>query len=402
MTAYKNISINDFTYHLPDERIARYPLAQRDASKLLIFKDKEISQTIFREITNQLPQGSLLVFNNTKVVQARMHFRKETGANIEIFCIEPVEPKEFAMAFSSTGSCRWTCIAGNLKKWKDGKLTKIFYIDNTEYVLEIERVASVEKMQVIDFKWNSNDISFAQIMEVCGEMPIPPYLNREAEPSDTENYQTVYSKINGSVAAPTAGLHFTENVFNSLKIKNIKTDELTLHVGAGTFVPVKSETIGGHTMHTEHFFVSKSLIRKLLVNKEKVIAVGTTSVRTLESIYWLGVKCLMGEAQPEFVSQWDAYELKNDVSTEQSLGVLLEYMQQKNIEILKAATQIIIVPTYTFRIINGIVTNFHQPQSTLLLLIAAFVGENWKSIYNYALQNQFRFLSYGDSSLLLK
>jgi len=402
MTAYKNISINDFTYHLPDERIARYPLAQRDASKLLIFKDKEISQTIFREITNQLPQGSLLVFNNTKVVQARMHFRKETGANIEIFCIEPVEPKEFAMAFSSTGSCRWTCIAGNLKKWKDGKLTKIFYIDNTEYVLEIERVASVEKMQVIDFKWNSNDISFAQIMEVCGEMPIPPYLNREAEPSDTENYQTVYSKIKGSVAAPTAGLHFTENVFNSLKIKNIKTDELTLHVGAGTFVPVKSETIGGHTMHTEHFFVSKSLIRKLLVNKEKVIAVGTTSVRTLESIYWLGVKCLVGEAQPEFVSQWDAYELKNDVSTEQSLGVLLEYMQQKNIEILKAATQIIIVPTYTFRIINGIVTNFHQPQSTLLLLIAAFVGENWKSIYNYALQNQFRFLSYGDSSLLLK
>jgi len=402
MTAYKNISINDFTYHLPDERIARYPLAQRDASKLLIFKDKKISQTIFSEITNQLPQGSLLVFNNTKVVQARMHFRKETGANIEIFCIEPVEPKEFAMAFSSTGSCRWTCIAGNLKKWKDGKLTKIFYIDNTEYVLEIERVASVEKMQVIDFKWNSNDISFAQIMEVCGEMPIPPYLNREAEPSDTENYQTVYSKINGSVAAPTAGLHFTENVFNSLKIKNIKTDELTLHVGAGTFVPVKSETIGGHTMHTEHFFVSKSLIRKLLVNKEKVIAVGTTSVRTLESIYWLGVKCLMGEAQPEFVSQWDAYELKNDVSTEQSLGVLLEYMQQKNIEILKAATQIIIVPTYTFRIINGIVTNFHQPQSTLLLLIAAFVGENWKSIYNYALQNQFRFLSYGDSSLLLK
>ncbi len=397
MTAIQNIRIEDYDYELPDDRIAKFPLAQRDHSKLLVRKDGRISHTTFDHLNEYLPEGTLLVFNNTRVIQARMIFPKGTGARIEIFCLEPKDPADYALSFAQNKSCTWLCMVGNSKRWKSGKL-------QNEQGISAERIESYGDTHLIRFEWDNPDITFADILESCGELPIPPYLNRKTEESDKETYQTVYSKINGSVAAPTAGLHFSEAVLNSLNNKTITLEELTLHVGAGTFKPVKSEIIGEHEMHTECIAVRKSTIEQLLHKKGQVFAVGTTSVRTLESLYYIGV---MMENDPDIpmdhltVNQWAPYEKENNrLSVEQSLGNVLQYLEKRKEDVLIAHTQIMIVPGYDFKIISGIITNFHQPKSTLLLLISAFLEGKWKEVYDYAMKNDFRFLSYGDSSIL--
>lgn len=405
MNKYKNILIDEYTYELPSERIAKYPLEKRDESKLLIYKNKSISEDNFKNIDKYLQENSLLVFNNTKVIQARLIFHKETGARIEIFCLEPIAPADFSLAFQQTGKCKWKCIVGNLKKWKDENISLYFKHNNKEYILTATKIDSNNSSQYIEFSWNNTELTFSEVLEAIGEIPIPPYLNREAEASDKERYQTIYSKHNGSVAAPTAGLHFTDNVFDKLKNKKIDFAELTLHVGAGTFKPVKSQTIGEHEMHTEHIYINRNTLQQLINNIGKITVVGTTSVRTLESIYWLGVKIIENNnIKPEelTISQWEVYNLNQNISTLSALSAVLKYMIDKNRETLPSTTQIIIVPSYRFRVINYLITNFHQPKSTLLLLIAAFIGDDWKKIYDYALNNNFRFLSYGDSCLLMK
>ncbi|TKG96386.1 S-adenosylmethionine:tRNA ribosyltransferase-isomerase [Puteibacter caeruleilacunae] len=400
----RNIGIEEFDYHLPEERIAKYPLAQRDQSKLLISKDGQIVDAKFTDISKYLPSDSLLVFNNTKVIRARLHFKKTTGAKIEIFCLDPVEPIDYALAFASTKSCSWKCIVGNLKKWKDGPLIKEVTLNNESILVQAHLVEREGKSVTVRFTWDG-DHSFSEVMETGGIIPIPPYLNRESEQSDTERYQTVYSKIKGSVAAPTAGLHFTDKVFETFKSKNIERAELTLHVGAGTFQPVKSETIEGHEMHTEHILVDQAFIETLISKIDQVIAVGTTSIRTLESLYWMGIKILQS---PEIsmsellVNQWDPYLAEITIPAKESLSALLNYMKENGLPHISSATQIIILPGYQFRIISGMITNFHQPQSTLLLLISAFLGDHWKTIYKHALEQDYRFLSYGDSNLYLK
>lgn len=398
---FKNININDYTYQLPTERIAKYPLAKRDKSNLLTFKEKKIEHQPFSQLSNLLNEDDLVIFNDTRVIQARLQFQKTTGAKIEIFCLEPIEPHDFALAFSQKGACQWKCIVGNSKKWKTGHLTKLIDNQQDTVVLTAKRISSSRSSQLIEFSWEG-DFSFGEILESSGETPIPPYLNRKAEVSDKTRYQTVYSKIDGSVAAPTAGLHFTDKVFSDFQKKGIETAKLTLHVGAGTFKPVKTDTIGEHEMHTEHFFLKLDLLEQLLRHEGKIVAVGTTTVRTLESVYWLGVRLLASEKVnlSQHISQWEVYDLPQDILFSEAIVALQKFMKQHEIEVLQASTQIIIVPTYRFRVIAKLITNFHQPQSTLLLLIAAFVGENWREIYNYALENDFRFLSYGDSSLL--
>ena len=397
----EDINIEDYNYGLPDERIAKYPLPQRDHSKLLVYRNGEISEDRFFQLNHYLPDNSLLVFNNTKVIQARMRFRKDTGAQIEIFCLEPRDPADYAQAFVQNKSCIWLCLIGNSKRWKGGKLSCV--IGNTSF--SAERVESFGDTHLVRFEWDNPSLSFAEILEKHGELPIPPYLNRKTEENDKETYQTVYSKIKGSVAAPTAGLHFTEPVFDSLKSKNIDLEELTLHVGAGTFKPVKSETLAEHEMHTECISVKKSTLVKLLENQGRVFAVGTTSVRTLESLYYIGA--ILEQKTPMnpynlSVSQWFPYnEENNKISTKQALENIVDYMDREGLENLSAHTQILIAPGYKFKVVNGIITNFHQPKSTLLLLISAYMNGNWQSIYNYALGNDFRFLSYGDSSLLI-
>ena len=397
----EDINIEDYNYGLPDERIAKYPLPQRDHSKLLVYRNGEISEDRFFHLNHYLSGNSLLVFNNTKVIQARMRFRKDTGAQIEIFCLEPRDPADYAQAFVQNKSCTWLCLIGNSKRWKGGKLSCV--IGNTSF--SAERVESFGDTHLVRFEWNNPSLSFAEILEKHGELPIPPYLNRKTEENDKETYQTVYSKIKGSVAAPTAGLHFTEPVFDSLKSKNIDLEELTLHVGAGTFKPVKSETLAEHEMHTECISVKKSTLVKLLENQGRVFAVGTTSVRTLESLYYIGA--ILEQKTPMnpynlSVSQWFPYnEENNKISTKQALENIVDYMDREGLENLSAHTQILIAPGYKFKVVNGIITNFHQPKSTLLLLISAYMNGNWQSIYNYALGNDFRFLSYGDSSLLI-
>ena len=399
------IYIDDFDYDLPDERIAKYPLKQRDSSKLLLWRNGELSESRFSEISSFLPENSLLVCNNTRVIQARIVFHKTTGARIEVFCLEPLLPSDYALSLSATGSCEWKCMVGNLKKWKEGALEQAIIFDGKDVTFSAELMETEGNTHRIRFSWSDDTLSFSEILMLIGELPIPPYLHRKTEENDKKTYQTVYSKIEGSVAAPTAGLHFTPEVFDKLKSKNIETEELTLHVGAGTFQPVKSATIDTHTMHTETIAVPLDTIRRIQRKLGNIIAVGTTSVRTLESLYYLG----KGPLNPPSVdgdllnvSQWEPYENTNDIPVETALQNIIDYLEKNDLDTLHAETQILIKPGFQFRIINGMITNFHQPKSTLLLLVSAFVGGNWRKIYDYALSNDFRFLSYGDSSLLLK
>ncbi|MCD7901885.1 MAG: S-adenosylmethionine:tRNA ribosyltransferase-isomerase [Bacteroides sp.] len=400
----KHIKISNYNYLLPEEYIAKFPLELRDHSKLLIYQQGKIKEDKFYSLPEYIPENSLMVFNNTKVIQARLHFRKVTGAIIEVFCLEPIEPADYALNFQQTEHTAWLCMIGNLKKWKEGMLLKELKIKDETVLLSISRGKSYGTSHRIDFHWNNSKITFADILEVFGELPIPPYLNRETQESDKETYQTVYSKIKGSVAAPTAGLHFTPEVFHSLKHKNIDCEELTLHVGAGTFKPVKSEEIDGHEMHTEYISVSRHTIQKLIDHRAKAIAVGTTSVRTLESLYYVGVKLACNPDLQEndlHVYQWQPYEMDVKCTSLEALQYIIEYLDKNQMETLNTSTQIIIAPGYDYKIVKAMVTNFHQPQSTLLLLVSAFVKGDWKNIYKYALEHDFRFLSYGDSSLLI-
>ncbi len=405
MKSPKEIEIANFNYDLPEDRIAKYPLEQRDHSKLLIWQSGVVSEQHFYDLPDLLNSGDLLVYNNTKVIQARLHFKKETGAVIEVFCLEPVDPIDYLSAFESTDTCVWKCMVGNSKKWKEGVLSQSVLVRNRYVNFCAERLSATEGMtSTIAFSWDDNTITFADILATMGELPIPPYLNRATEKSDKETYQTVYSKIDGSVAAPTAGLHFTKEVLRYLALKGIREDEVTLHVGAGTFHPVKSQQIGDHQMHREVISVDKFTIVDILKTMGQVVAVGTTSVRTLESLYYIGCQLLENPQQTTFtVGQWDPYEKGYAYGTEESLQAIVDYLNRTHLPAIDAATEIMIVPGFEFRIVNKMITNFHQPKSTLLLLISAFVGqENWHTIYDYAMTHDFRFLSYGDSSLLVR
>lgn len=396
------IKIEDYTYLLPDNRIAKYPLENRDSSKILIFKDKSILESKFSNLSEFIPSSPFVVFNNTKVVPARLFFKKPTGAIIEIFCLEPNSPSEYNLSFASKGACEWICVVGNVKRWKDGPL--FYHAVNEELdkiSLKAYKIGNYEDKYIIRFEW-SGDYTFSNVLEMCGRVPIPPYLKRDSEVSDTERYQTVYARYRGSVAAPTAGLHFTDSVIDSLKGKGASISELCLHVGAGTFIPVKSEYIKDHIMHSEPFSVNKAFVKSLIdaVGKRKIIAVGTTSTRCLESLYYLGVHCIE-RGEPGVVLQWEPYST-NEYGVIEALSALYDWLCKTKLEEYNARTQIIIVPSYKFKIVDILITNFHQPQSTLLLLIAAFIGESWRDVYNYALEHDFRFLSYGDSSMLIR
>lgn len=399
----RNIRIADYTYDLPDERIAKYPMAERDHSKLLVYRCGEVKEDHFYNLPDYISKDSLMVFNNTKVIQARIHFIKDTGARIEVFLLEPSNPTDYELIFQRRGSCSWHCLVGNLKKWKGGSLTRKITIGGKPVILTATRCASEEE---IAFIWNNPDITFAELLDAVGELPIPPYLNRETQESDLTTYQTIYSKIKGSVAAPTAGLHFTDRVLSAIDAKGIDREELTLHVGAGTFKPVKSEKVGGHEMHTETFCVRRQTIDKLIVHEGKATAVGTTSVRTLESLYYIGLKLI---ANPHLtpsqlhVGQWEPYDEspKLSITVTAALQALRDWMSTNHLDNLLSSTQIIIAPGYKYKIVDTLITNFHQPRSTLLLLVSAFVGDNWRTIYDYALDHDFRFLSYGDSSIII-
>ncbi|MDR2472740.1 MAG: S-adenosylmethionine:tRNA ribosyltransferase-isomerase [Tannerella sp.] len=433
----QDINIQQFDYQLPDDSIAKFPLERRDMSKLLVYRGGEISEHVFKDLSQLLPTGSLLVFNNTRVIRARLPFTKDTGAKIEVFCLEPDEPNDYAVNFATRGECRWKCLIGNQKRWKSGELKKNIIIKGNEVTLTATQHSTV----TITFRWSNADYTFADILEAGGVIPIPPYLNRATQESDLQTYQTIYSKIKGSVAAPTAGLHFTDEVLQDLKDKGIKTEELTLHVGAGTFKPVQTDRIGDHAMHAEFFTVSRRLLEALKQHAGNITAVGTTSVRTLESLYFLGTQletpdccvptddlqgirhceersnpalrfsldCFVprNDVRPATsaiptVSQWSPYDTSTpEISTEKALQNLIDYCDRNNLDAITASTQIIIVPGFRFRIINRMLTNFHQPKSTLMLLVAAFTGtEDIHKIYDYALTHDFRFLSYGDTSLL--
>ena len=392
------LPIKDFNYPLSEEQIAKYPISPRDHSKLLLYKGGEISHDIFHNIGRHIKDTSLLVYNNTRVIQARLIFQKATGARIELFCLEPLLPREYTLSLSSTEGCEWECLVGNSKKWKNDPLT--LYIASIGVTLTATRIESLEFSQRIRFTWDNPQISFGELLDAIGELPIPPYLNRPTEDSDKENYQTVYSRIQGSVAAPTAGLHFTENVIQQLKEQGLTFEEITLHVGAGTFRPVKTEDANQHTMHTETIILRRESIEALQKHLGKIIAIGTTTVRTLESLYYLGHQNWDESTTPE-VKQFDPYKTDYTMTASNALQNVLDTMTRNKTDILQARTQIMIKPGYTFRIIEGMITNFHQPQSTLLLLVSALIGEDWKKVYQYAQEHQFRFLSYGDSSLLL-
>lgn len=396
-----SISIDQFNYPLPESKIAKYPLANRENSKLLIYrKNQSINETQFSNIISVIPQKSLILFNNTKVIRARLLFQKPTGAKIEIFCLEPANDLDIQLSFSQTNKAEWICIVGNLKKWKQGLIELTVNNGDKRIIVRAEKLEQVGDSHHIRFSWSDSKLSFGEIIELIGKIPIPPYLNRDTEEIDSERYQTVYSEYKGSVAAPTAGLHFTPDIINQLNKQNIKTDYLTLHVGAGTFKPVKSESITDHEMHVEHFSVNKSTIINLINHNGPIIAVGTTTTRTLESLYWLGVQ-LKNKSSLFHVSQWEAYEKPSNLTFTEALQYLLDYLEESKESQIHASTGIMIAPGYQFRAIDGLITNFHQPKSTLLLLISALIGEDWKKIYNYALDNNFRFLSYGDSSIIL-
>lgn len=416
----KHIHISDYNYDLPDSRIAKFPVSPRDTSKLLIYRHGEISDDIFYNLPKYLPQKSLMVFNNTKVIQARMHFRKETGALIEVFLMEPAVPTDYELMFQTRGECSWLCMVGNLKKWKEGSLVRAFDVAGSTINFkatmrrDIIDAKSGGTNYWVDFAWDNPQVSFAEILDAVGELPIPPYLNRETQDSDKTTYQTVYSKIKGSVAAPTAGLHFTDKVLAAIDAAGVRREELTLHVGAGTFKPVKSEEIDGHTMHTEYVCVRRDTLQTLLDYDCCAIAVGTTSVRTLESLYYMGVKL---EANPDaaeedlHVSQWEPYEkadgtpvggnLIDGITPQKAISNIIAWLDKNNLKTLHSSTQIIIAPGYEYKIVKVLVTNFHQPQSTLLLLVSAFLKGDWRNVYDYALSHDFRFLSYGDSSILI-
>ena len=425
----KDIHISDYNYALPDERIAKFPLAQRDHSKLLVYNQGEVGEDVFCNLPSHLPSGALMVFNNTKVIQARLHFRKAdaqgqpTGALVEVFLLEPAVPADYEQMFQQTRCCTWLCLIGNQKKWKEGKLSRTIVMNDNMLTLRATRMGEQGTSQRVMFEWESTAgmVSFSEVLDAAGELPIPPYLNRETQESDKTTYQTVYSKIKGSVAAPTAGLHFTERVLSDIDARGIEREELTLHVGAGTFRPVKSETIGDHPMHTEYIAVKRHTIERLIAHDGQAIAVGTTSVRTLESLFYMGLKVMDNPDITEeelHVSQWEPYE-RSMVEVQSSkfkvqsskavspsdvvsaLQALLNWLDRRGQNVLHSSTQIIIAPGYDYKIVKMMVTNFHQPQSTLLLLVSAFVRGDWHRIYDYALSHDFRFLSYGDSSLLI-
>ena len=400
----KHIKISDYNYPLPDDRIAKFPLAERDHSKLLIYQQGKVGEDIFYRLPNYLPKGALMVFNNTKVIQARLHFRKETGALIEVFLLEPAAPADYELMFQTTAKCSWLCLVGNLKKWKEGTLRRAFSIKGEQLAFSATRIGEQGTSHLVRFEWDNDRVSFAEILEAVGELPIPPYLNRDTQESDKTTYQTVYSKIKGSVAAPTAGLHFTEDVLADIDAHGIEREELTLHVGAGTFKPVKSAEIDGHEMHTEYISVRKQTIEKLIQHHAEAIAVGTTSVRTLESLYYMGVYVATHPDATEeelHVCQWTPYEVPSTMPSVDALQHLKEWMDRHGLKTLHSSTQIIIAPGYEYRIVKMLVTNFHQPQSTLLLLVSAFLHGDWRKVYDYALAHDFRFLSYGDSCLLI-
>ena len=399
----RHIDINTFDYPLPDERIAKFPLEQRSASKLMVYRNGEISESRFGSLPEQLPQGSLLVFNNTKVIRARVIMHKPSGARIEVFCLEPHKPADYERAFAVKGEAEWSCIVGNVKKWKEGQVEINFDYEGTPTQLRAWIVERGEREHIVRFEWDV-DLTFGQLLEHLGRIPIPPYLNRESEEIDLTRYQTVYSKFEGSVAAPTAGLHFTPELISQMQSDGFEFEEVTLHVGAGTFLPVKSEDAAQHPMHTEHFEVRLSTLERLLAHDVDVTAVGTTSVRTLESLPVLAWRVQQsGTPDAErVIGQWEAYDIPADYSGREVLEDLIGYMRANGLEKMKAATQIMITPLgFKFRIVKRIITNFHQPKSTLLLLVSAYVGDNWRRMYDYALANGFRFLSYGDSSLLI-
>lgn len=397
------ININDYDYPLPDERIAKFPLSERDSSKLLIYRGGEISEKHFSDIPEMLPEGSLLVFNNTKVVRARLVMHKPSGARVEVFCLEPHTPADYEHAFSVKGECEWSCIVGNLKKWKEGAVEIPFEYEGENYTLQAFIAERGTREHIVRFEWSA-PMTFGQLLEYLGRIPIPPYLNRESEEIDNTRYQTVYSRFEGSVAAPTAGLHFTQPLIEQMKSKGFDFAEVTLHVGAGTFLPVKDEDATKHAMHTEHFDVTLDTLRKLRANYGKIVAVGTTSVRTMESLSALAWRIKNGRNYDDgVVGQWELYDIPAEFSGEEALDILILYMEQNGLERLRAATEIMITPLgYNYRIVRNIVTNFHQPKSTLLLLVSAYVGDDWHKIYDYALSHEFRFLSYGDSSLLMR
>ena len=403
MTNIKGIRIEEYNYPLPDERIAKHPLTERDKCKLLVRDSNgNISEHIFAEIPDLLPDNSMLIYNNTRVINARLRFRKgDGGALIEIFCLEPVEPRDYAVSFASTAQCSWLCFVGNSKRWKQGSLSLDVNINDTIISLNATRINKDGNASVVMFSWDDSEVTFAQIIEAAGEIPIPPYLNRSTEASDSSDYQTVYSHIDGSVAAPTAGLHFTDDVLNTISQRGIPRRELTLHVGAGTFQPVKSENIGEHEMHSEFIAVPRSLIEELASTERDIVAVGTTSVRTLESIYHIG--CLLYQGLPaNELPQWYPYSDNHPhLPVKESLNAILRHLDETGEDRLIASTRVIIAPGYKYQIVKGIITNFHQPQSTLLLLVSAFVNGDWKAMYDFALEKNFRFLSYGDASLLL-
>ena len=440
MTDPRTLHIKDYSYELADERIAKFPLAERDHSKLLIYDRGDIREQHFYDIPSLIPKGSLLVMNNTRVIQARLYFYKDTGARVEILVLEPAVPAEYQENFAQRGQTSWYCMVGGLKKWKQGPLTANVSIDGEDIEVKAEKEPSLNQPVgerktlplggdggglLITFSWTGN-WTWSEVLEAMGELPIPPYLNRKTEESDKQTYQTVYSKIEGSVAAPTAGLHFTQRVLDELDRRGIEREEVTLHVGAGTFRPVKSEDIGGHDMHTEHIAVKRQTIEKLIQHGGRAIAVGTTSVRTLESLYWIGRKLQKAQTLPHplpmregsgqqpsqdielHVSQWEPYEAEASTPLHHRegegvgpLSALLAYMDENELDVLHASTQIIIAPGYQYRIVERMITNFHQPQSTLLLLVSAFIGDDWHRVYDYALSHDFRFLSYGDSSILI-
>lgn len=406
----KELKIADFTYHLPESKIAQHPLKERDKSKLLIYKNGQITESVFNKLPTILNENDCLIFNDTKVVHARILFQKESGARIEIMCLEPVNPNDAAICFKQTETCQWAALVGNNKKWKEGLLTKTFDIKGEQVTLIAERIKQHLDSYLIKFTWNGG-FTFADVIYYAGLLPLPPYMNREAEEEDENRYQTVYAKFEGSVAAPTAGLHFTQQVFEKLAQKKVKTDFVTLHVGAGTFKPVKAEVMADHQMHEEHVIIEKALVQNLLnciENKNRIIVVGTTSLRTIESLYWFGIKLINHKTdwkninQME-INQWEPYEVDNkQIATGLVLKTILEWMEVKKVNKITGTTQIMIAPPYQIKLADAIITNFHQPESTLLLLVSAFIGEDWSDVYYYALNNNFRFLSYGDSSILFR
>lgn len=399
-----DIYIKDFSYCLPEDRIAKYPLPERDASKLLIYRDGIAEEKVFRDLPAYLPEDSLMVFNETRVVPARMRFQKATGAHIEIFCLEPVYPAEYNLAFAETARNRWKCIIGNAKRWKEGEKLSLFNPESNPEInnmgIEAALLGREGQTGIVEFCWKDSS-PFSRVLEICGNIPIPPYLNRKTESIDEERYQTLYAKMRGSVAAPTAGLHFTDEVMSGISARGIDMEKLCLHVGAGTFLPVKTSNVAEHPMHREPFSVSLSLLKKLRETEKKVIAVGTTSVRTLESLYYAGAGCIE-KGMPSDIGQWTPYEADYKYSTQEALDALILYLEEKGLESLSLGTSIIITPGFKFRMIDTLITNFHQPESTLLLLVSAFLGGEWKRVYDFAMSHDFRFLSYGDSSLLFR